>query len=136
MLPMLRCTMVPLLVEAAILACSVTKRSEVLVAKSVHPESRQVLKHMQDLKIKVTEVDYLDGQLDISDLEAKINSDTAALLIQSPNFFGIIEDIAAVEKLVHDNKSLLIVSTDPISLAVLKSPGELGADIAVGKVNP
>ncbi|NLP29605.1 MAG: aminomethyl-transferring glycine dehydrogenase subunit GcvPA [Clostridiales bacterium] len=125
------------LVEAAILACSVTKRSEVLVAKSVHPESRQVLKtYARFKKIKVTEVDYLDGQLDISDLEAKINSDTAALLIQSPNFFGIIEDIAAVEKLVHDNKSLLIVSTDPISLAVLKSPGELGADIAVGEGQP
>ena len=122
------------LTEAAIMACYDTKRSEILVAKSVHPESRQVLKTYSKFRnMTVTEVDYKNGQIDVEDLKSKINDNTAALLIQSPNFFGVIEDIASVEQIVHDNKSLLVVSADPISLAILKSPGELGADIVVGE---
>lgn len=55
------------------------------------------------------------------------------MLIQNPNFFGIIESLEEIEKIVHENKSMLIVSVDPISLGILKSPGEIGADIAIGE---
>lgn len=122
------------LTEAAIMSCEATKRNEILIAKSVSPESKKVLTTYSKYRnMIVIEVEYKNGQIDIDDLKSKINENTAALLIQSPNFFGIIEDIASVEQLVHDNKSLLVVSADPISLAILKSPGELGADIVVGE---
>ena len=122
------------LTEAAIMACEATKRTEILIAKSVHPESRKILNTYSKYRnISIVELGYRNGQIDIDDLKSKINSNTAALLLQSPNFFGIIEDIASVEALVHENKSLLVVSADPISLAILESPGKLGADIVVGE---
>lgn len=122
------------LTEAAIMACDSTKRKEVLIARSVHPESRQILNtYAQFRDIKVTELNYNDGQLCLNDLKSKLNSDTAAVIVQSPNFFGIVEDLVAISEIVHNNKSLFIVSADPISLALLKSPGECGADIVVGE---
>lgn len=120
--------------EAAIMACEATRRTEILVLRSVHPESRQVLNTYAKFRnISIMEVDYKNGQVDKCDLEKKINSNTAAVIVQSPNFFGVIEDIESIKDMVHDNKSLLIVSCDPISLALLKSPGEVEADIAVGE---
>nr|WP_312577807.1 aminomethyl-transferring glycine dehydrogenase subunit GcvPA [Sedimentibacter sp.] len=120
--------------EAAIMACEATRRTEILVLRSVHPESRQVLNtYAKYRNISICEVNYKNGQLDKEDLEKKISSNTAAVIVQSPNFFGIIEHIESIKDIVHDNKSLLIVSCDPISLALLKSPGEVGADIAIGE---
>lgn len=119
--------------EAAIMACEATKRTEIIIASSVHPENRQVLNtYAQYRNISIVELGLNEGQADIDELKNKINKNTAAVIIQSPNFFGIIEDVASMKDIIHENKSLLIVSADPISLALLKSPGELGADIAVG----
>lgn len=122
------------LAEAAALASSSTKRSEILIAKTVHPESREVLKTYSKFNGNtVTEFGYVDGTADILDIKSKLSSNTAAVIIQTPNFFGIIEEMAQIAQMVHENKSLLIVSCDPISLGILKSPGELGADIVVGE---
>lgn len=119
--------------EAAIMACEATRRSEILISGNVHPESRNVLDtYAQFRNITIKTLEYKDGQVDLDDLKNKINKNTAGVIVQSPNFFGIIEDVASFESIVHENKSLLIVSADPISLALLKSPGELNADIAVG----
>lgn len=122
------------LTEAAMMACEATRRTEILIAKSVHPESRKVLDtYSKYRKVSIVEIGYKNGQIDIDELKSKLNTNTAALLLQSPNFFGIIEDISSVEALVHENKSLLVVSADPISLAILESPGKLGADIVAGE---
>ena len=122
------------LTEAAIMACESTRRNEILIAKSVHPESRDVLNTYAKFRnIKVIELEYKNGQIDAEDLQNKINSDTAAVIVQTPNFFGVIEDVGSFNELIHKNKSLLIMSVDPISLGLLKSPGELGADIVVGE---
>ena len=122
------------MMEAAFMAADALKKSEILIAGNVHPETIQVLKtYAQFRKMTVNQIGYKDGQIDLEELQNKLSDNTAAFLLQSPNFFGIIEDIAAVSDIVHANKSLLIVSADPISLAVLKSPGELGADIVVGE---
>ncbi|HHU17468.1 MAG TPA: aminomethyl-transferring glycine dehydrogenase subunit GcvPA [Clostridiales bacterium] len=122
------------LTEAAMMAVATSKRSEILISENVHPESRQVLKTYAKFRnFTVKEVSSIDGQIDPNDLRNKINDDTAAFLMQSPNFFGIIEDIVSASEITHNNKSLLIVSADPISMALLKSPGELGADIVVGE---
>lgn len=121
-------------VEGAIMACDKTRRDSVLVSKTVHPEVRKVLhSYMRFRDIKVTEIDMADGVTNTDHLKELINKDTAAVIIQSPNFFGIVEDFSDVERITHGNKSLLISYVDPISLGILKSPGEVGADIAVGE---
>jgi glycine dehydrogenase subunit 1 len=121
-------------VEAAIMAAESTRRSTILVSETVDPEVRKVLKsYMHFREIRVVEIPMEDGTTDVEQLKATIDGDTAALIVQSPNFFGIIEDFKEMEPIVHDNKSMLIQYADPISLAILKKPGEIGADIAVGE---
>jgi len=119
--------------EAALLACR-SGRKEVLVARSVHPESREVLNtYFKFSSGKVAEFGYSDGLADIDDLKRKLTPDTAAVIVQTPNFFGLIEDIRKISDIAHENKSIMIVSCDPISLGLLKAPGDLGADIVVGE---
>lgn len=120
-------------VEAGVMAVAATRRKSIIVSRLVNPETRKVLKTYYRFKnIDLIELDELDGATDIEKLSAALNKDVAAFIIQTPNFLGIIEDLSEVEKLVHANKSLLIVSCDPISLGILKSPGECGADIVIG----
>lgn len=120
--------------EAAQMAVDSTRRKTVLVSKTVHPETRKVLEtYLKFKNLKLVEIDEMDGATDIEKLKAELNKEIAAVVIQTPNFFGIIEELTEVEKLVHQNKSLLIVSCDPISLGILKNPGEYGADIVVGE---
>lgn len=119
--------------EAAIMAVDNTRRNTILVSKTVNPETRQVLKsyaHSRD--INIVEIPMVDGITDSEMLKTLMDADSAAVIVQSPNFFGIIEDLTEVEKLTHGNRSLLISSVDPISLAILKKPAEYGVDIAVG----
>lgn len=121
-------------VEAAMMACASTKRKSVIMSKTVHPEVRKVLNTYSKFKgIEVVEVDMVDGVTDIEKLKSFVNKETAGVIIQSPNFFGIIEDLTEAEKITHDNKVMLITYVDPISLGILKNPGELGADIVVGE---
>lgn len=122
------------LAEAAVMSCEATKRNEILIANTVHPESRQVVNTYAKFRnITVKEILYKNGQVDLDDLNLKINKETAAVIVQNPNFFGIIEDVEAIAEITHKNISLLTVSSDPISLSILKSPGDMGADIAVGE---
>ncbi len=122
------------LAEAALIAADQTRRNEIVISSTVHPESRKVLATYLKYKgVKIVEVDDADGATSLEKLQAAVTSTTAAVLIQNPNFFGALEDVAEIEKLTHANKALLVMSVDPISLALLKSPGELGADIVVGE---
>jgi len=120
--------------EATVMACSAARRSEVVVAQTVHPESRETISTYCKFKgIQVSEFGYLDGQIDLADLERKISTKTGAVVVQTPNFFGVIESLKEVAELAHRHKALLVVGVDPISLALIKPPGELGADIVVGE---
>lgn len=120
--------------EAAIMACENTRRKSIIVSKTVNPETRKVLKTYLTVRdIELIEVDMVDGVTDVEKLKSLVDKNTAAVIVQSPNFFGIIEDVAEVEKTIHENKGNLIMYVDPISLGILKTPGELGADIVVGE---
>lgn len=120
-------------VEACVMAIENTKRNTIIVSKTVHPDTRQVLKTYLKYKgYTLLEIDEINGVTDIEKVKSSLDKDIAAVIVQSPNFFGIIEDTEDLEKMIHVNKSLFIMSVDPLSLGVLKSPGELGADIAVG----
>ncbi|MCY6371022.1 aminomethyl-transferring glycine dehydrogenase subunit GcvPA [Clostridium ganghwense] len=121
--------------EAAMLAVREKRnRGSIVVSKTVHPETRKIINtYMRFKGIEVIEIDYLDGVTDIEKLEKAVDKNTAGVIVQNPNFFGIIEDFTEIEKITHKNNSLLIMSVDPISLGILKTPGEIGADIAVGE---
>jgi len=116
--------------EAMMMAVRVTGRKGGVVARSVHPEYREVMHtYTQHQGLPITECGYLEnGRVDMAELEGKITDDTACVLIQSPNFFGTIEDVAAVADLAHKKGALLVVSiAEALSLGIVKPPVE--ADI-------
>jgi glycine dehydrogenase subunit 1 len=122
------------LAEAALMACGAVKRKSILISRAVSPDSREVIETYTRFRgCKVEEFGFTDGRIDVDELNKTISSNTAAVILQSPNFFGIVEDIEQAAGIAHQNGALLIVSCDPISLALLKPPGELGADIVVGE---
>jgi len=117
--------------EAVMMAVRVTGRNGAVVARTVHPEYREVLHTAtQHQGIPATEVGYVaeTGRVDLAALDAAITDDTACVLIQSPNFFGTIEDVATIAEIAHKKGALLIVSiAEAVSLGIVKAPVE--ADI-------
>jgi len=122
--------------EAAMMAMRITNRSKVLIAKTVHPEYRTVLgTYAKYQGVPVTEIGYdaATGGLDLADLEAKLDGETAAVIIQCPNFFGLIEDWRKAAEMAHRKGALLVyVFTEAVSLGLLEPPRE--ADIVVGEL--
>jgi len=109
------------------------KRKKVLVAKTVNPNVLNVLRtyaHPRDIEIVL--VDEAEGALDTADLEKKLDAETAAFIVQTPNVYGVIENLEGVGDRLKENKSLFIINQDPSTLSHLKTPAEWGADIAVG----
>jgi glycine dehydrogenase subunit 1 len=122
--------------EAAMMAVRVTKRSRILVARSVHPEYREVLRtYAKNQGLPVDEVgfDGETGQLDLKDLDKKLNGETACVIIQSPNFFGIVEGTAAIAERAHAHGALLVFTfAEAVSLGLLEPPR--AADIVAGEL--
>jgi glycine dehydrogenase subunit 1 len=117
--------------EAVMMAVRVTGRHKAVVARTVHPEYREVMatyaKH-QGLPSTLVGYDRETGRVDLKELEAEVTEETAAVLVQSPNFFGVLEDIPAIAELAHKKGALLIVSiAEAVSLGVVRAPVE--ADI-------
>ena len=118
--------------EAMMMAVRVTGRDKAVLARTVHPEYREVVRtYAQHQEIPISEVGWApDGRIDLAALDAAITSETACVLLQSPNFFGTIEDVEAVAALVHAKGALLIVAiAEAVSLGVVRPPAE--ADIVV-----
>jgi glycine dehydrogenase subunit 1 len=117
--------------EAVMMAVRITGRHKAVVAATVHPEYREVLStytKYQGLPSTLVGYDRETGRIDLTELGAAVTEETAAVLIQSPNFFGIIEDIPAIAEIVHAKGALLIVSiAEAISLGIVRPPVE--ADI-------
>jgi glycine dehydrogenase subunit 1 len=122
--------------EAAMMAVRLTGRDRILVARSVHPEYREVLAtYAQHQGMPVAELHYSceSGALDTGDLEQKIDDQTAAVIIQSPNFFGIVEDVRRAAEIAHRHGALLIfVFAEAVSLGLLEPPHD--ADIVAGEL--
>ncbi len=119
--------------EAAILACADSRRDKVLISKGCHPETREVLKtYCRFRDFEVVEVELSEGSVDMNDLKEKLDDKCAGVIVQSPNFFGIIEDLEEVKASITDKKTKFIVNTDLLSMGLLKSPGSQGADVVVG----
>jgi len=120
--------------EAALLACHSQRRKKVVVSSTVHPEYRAVLKtYASGQGIEVVEVPYGQGVTNLETLEALIDKQTAAVIIQQPNFFGALEEVQRVGEMIHALGGLYITVVDPISLAILKAPASYGSDLVVGE---
>ncbi|KKB37267.1 aminomethyl-transferring glycine dehydrogenase subunit GcvPA [Bacillus thermotolerans] len=125
------------LAEAAMLSAGQTKRKKVLVSETVHPEARDVLRtYAKGQGIEVIEVPYKNGATDLESLNSLVDRDTAAVIVQYPNFFGVVEPLADVEKAAHGEGAMFVVSANPLSLGILTPPGKFGADIVVGDAQP
>lgn len=122
--------------EAALMAQRITKRTEVAVSTAVHPDYRRVLRtYLFGLKSPVLEIPYDEttGLTDLDALRQDMTGDSACIIVQYPNFFGCVEELSAAAEIAHEKGALLVVAADPIALGLLKSPGELGADIVIGE---
>ncbi len=121
--------------EAVLMAMGITGRTgEVLIAETVHPEYRQTLStYLANLKATVRVLPCPGGHLDPAAVAAAVNDQTIAVVAQSPNFFGHLEAMAEIAAGAKASGALFISVFDPVSLGLLKKPGEYGADIAVGE---
>ncbi|MBI3667895.1 MAG: aminomethyl-transferring glycine dehydrogenase subunit GcvPA, partial [Acidobacteria bacterium] len=122
--------------EAALMACRITGRERAIVARSVHPEYRQVhLAYARRQRLPVEEAAYdpTTGLVDLEALEAMVDQSTAAVVIQTPNFFGCVEPVKEAAKIAHGRGALLVVVfTEAVSLGLLEPPAD--ADIVAGEL--
>ncbi|HCG2478504.1 aminomethyl-transferring glycine dehydrogenase subunit GcvPA [Staphylococcus aureus] len=124
--------------EACILAFSQTKKNKIVVSKGLHYQALQVLHTYAKTRkeFEVVEID-LDGTVtDLKKLEAAVDDETAAVVVQYPNFYGSIEDLEKIQSFIEDKKALFIVYANPLALGLLTPPGSFGADIVVGDTQP
>ncbi|HKD38612.1 MAG TPA: aminomethyl-transferring glycine dehydrogenase subunit GcvPA [Pirellulales bacterium] len=121
--------------EAVLMAMSVTRRyGRVVVLQSVHPEYRQTIAtYLANLGVEVVTVDTPDGTVAPEAVARTVSDQTACVLVQQPNFFGCIEPMEPLAKAAHERGAIFIVAVDPLSLGLLKRPGDYGADIVVAE---
>jgi len=122
--------------ESVLMAHRLQKKPKVLVLSSVHPEYKKVVNtYVKNMEIQIEEVPFTEeGRVDLEHLRDKMDDNVSAVLCQSPNFFGVIEDLKKITEIAHEFKALsAVVITEPLSLGLLQPPGELGADIVSGE---
>lgn len=122
--------------EACLMAASIRPRTKIIVSRAVHPEYRDVLHtYARARGYEILETPYgADGRTEITTLTSQIGHDTIAVVVQTPNFFGIIEDLAALITVTHAQEALFCsLFTEALSLGLLTPPGRFGADIVAGE---
>lgn len=121
--------------EAILMAVRKTKKFKAILAGTINPLYLKVIRtYTEDIGIELVIIPQKNGLIDLDELKANVDDETGCVLLQTPNFFGNIEDAFAVEQITHSvRKALFIVAADPISLALLNSPSEYNADIVVGE---
>jgi glycine cleavage system P protein (glycine dehydrogenase) subunit 1 len=123
--------------SAGYLAIMATGRRRFVVSRGVHPHSRETLEtYSAGYGAEMVEVGLEGGLTDAAALADAVDGDTAAVFLQNPNFLGAVEDIEALGASAKENGALLVVAVDPMTLGILRPPGECGADVAVGEGQP
>lgn len=121
----------------AVSMCRERKRQAALVAATANPMTRQTIQTYSDgFGAAVETIPAREGRIDLNALKRQLNEQTASVYVQQPNFYGLFEDVSAIEPIVHAAGAKLILGVNPIALAIMKTPGELKADIAVGEGQP
>ena len=109
-------------------------RDEILVSDTIDPETLTVIQtYCESRSVKVVLLKNKNHLTDLEEVKKNLNERTAGLYIESPNYYGLIEDVEAFASLMHENKARIIEGCDPVSLALYKTPGEMDVDIAVGE---
>lgn len=126
------------LAESVLMTLHETKRSKVLIARSIHPDYRKVVQtYLNGTQFELEEIQFgKDFALNLDQLKKQLTLEVASVVIASPNFFGLVEDLKEVETLTHQNGSLFIMVGHPLSFGFYKTPKEWGADIACGEGQP
>jgi glycine dehydrogenase subunit 1 len=123
--------------SAGYLAMGATGRTRFVVSRGLHPHSRETLAtYSQGFGATIEEVGLEDGTTDAAALAAAVDAETAAVFLQNPNFLGAVEDVEALGAAAREHGALLVVAVDPMTLGVLRPPGECGADVALGEGQP
>jgi glycine dehydrogenase subunit 1 len=128
--------------EAVIMATAITKRRKTVLATTLHPHYRQTAKtYAEGPQLQIVEIgpqlgQSFDGRLPLDTVRAALDEETAALVVQQPNFLGSIENLSALADAAHAVGALLVVAINPIALGILETPGTAGADIVVGEGQP
>ena len=123
------------LAEAITAAARITSRKKILLPASLHPEWRDTVKTYfgKNSELVLEEIPCPTGRLDLAEVEKRLDDTVAAVVVATPNFFGLLEDGATLAAQAHAQGALVIAAADPVSLGVLEAPGVWGADIAVGE---
>jgi glycine dehydrogenase subunit 1 len=122
------------LAEATLMAHAINGRAEIALAGGLNPLYRRVVEtYVDGPGLKLRDVPSPEGVVDLDAARRVVGARTAALVVQSPNFYGCLEDVAAAAELAHAAGALLVVVSDPVNLGVLEAPGRQGADIVVGE---
>lgn len=122
--------------EAVLLAVRASRKNKVVISSAINPQYISVVKtYIQNLNAELifVDIDEKTGSISSKILEQKLADDVAAVVVQSPNFYGVIEDMEELSKAAKTKNCLFVAVVNPASLGILKSPGEYGADIAVGE---
>jgi len=123
--------------EGALMAADITGRDTVVVSRAVHPNYRHVLRtYVHTAGFKLVELDHDDGVMSMDVLGEQLSDRTACVVVQHPNFFGCLEDLATFHESIRKVGALSVICVDPIALGLLKPPGDYGADIVVGEGQP
>lgn len=124
------------LAEAVLMGQRINDRADVLISKAVHPDYRQVTRtYIGQLGMNLREIALTaQGATDLADIRSQISDRTSSVVVQYPNFFGVIEELAELAATAHQHGAILIVAVpEPLSLGLLTPPGKFGADIVVGE---
>jgi glycine dehydrogenase subunit 1 len=125
------------LAEAVLLALHATDRKKIILPDTIHPEYREVVKtYLSYVDVEVVSVPAKDGVMDLVALEKSLDQNVAAIAVQQPNFFGILEETNKISALAKKAGALTIAVVNPVSLGIVSPPGEYDADIAVGEGQP
>jgi glycine dehydrogenase subunit 1 len=125
------------LASAGYLAIGATGRRRFVTSRGVHPHARETLAtYSEGYGAELVEVGLRDGVTDLDALAGAVDDRTAAVFLQNPNFLGAVEDVAALAERARDVGALVVVCVDPMTLGMLRPPGECGADIALGEGQP
>ena len=122
--------------EAVLMAQRLTNKNKVLIARGLHPQYRSLIRtYTRNLGLKIEEVGFDErGEVNPADIDARLDDQTAAVVCQSPNFFGMVEDLKRLADKAHARKALfIVVVAEALSLGILEAPGKLGADIVTGE---
>jgi len=123
--------------EAALMCSRINHKTTFVIPKNISWEKKSVLEnyaHGSGIKIKEVSYDGKTGKIDLDELKKLVKEDAAGVYIENPNFFGVFEDdVDEVNRLIKDSGSLLVVGVDPMSLGIVRGPGDYGADIVIGE---